>query len=123
MCGEEGSLQTYEDRLLTYIDWRYDVNPSELAQAGFYYTKKADIVRCIVCFCEFDSWHKGDDPLADHYRYAKHCDLAKILWKCRHFDSKAVKKQETPFTKLALLAFFSISLLLTAYNILKHGCF
>lgn len=110
-------VRTYEDRLVTFLNWSYPVSPEELAAAGFYYTKTSDIVRCVYCFCEFNNWKEGDDPLEDHYKYAKHCDLAKILWKCRNFNKKVVKTQDKKSVKVQVgCSSFSLIIAVLAFT-------
>ena len=95
-CGDDGLslLRNFEDRLATYANWLGNVNPEDLASVGFYYTQKRDIVRCAFCFCEFHNWKEGDDPLEDHYKAVKYCELARVLWKCRKFKQNKSRKEK-----------------------------
>ena len=95
-CGNDGTslFRNFEDRLATYANWLGKVNPEDLAYTGFYYTQKKDIVRCAFCFCEFHNWSEGDDPLEDHYKAVKYCELARVLWKCRKFKQNKPRKEK-----------------------------
>nr|WIE95435.1 hypothetical protein [Microctonus hyperodae filamentous virus] len=66
---------TFENRLATYRDWPTSVPVAKelMAQAGFVYTGRADIVICPACYIEGYRWCEGDDPLADHREWSPRC--------------------------------------------------
>lgn len=86
-----GLIQNFEDRLITFVSWHGKVSAKDLAKAGFYFLQQPDVVKCAFCCCEFDNWKQGDDPLADHYKYAKYCKLAQVLWNSRQFKNLATE--------------------------------
>lgn len=62
------------DRLKTFNDWPCTfLKPKNLAKAGFYYTKKEDLVKCAYCGVEIGKWQRGDDIVTDHKRWSPNC--------------------------------------------------
>lgn len=71
-------MRTASNRLKTFGDWPCAfLEPADLASAGFYYTKKEDIVKCASCGVEVGRWVKGDDAFKEHKRWAPNCLLVK----------------------------------------------
>ncbi|CAH0553039.1 unnamed protein product [Brassicogethes aeneus] len=69
---KKNSLTTLEGRLETFKTWpNKEVDPRKLAEAGFYYTKHEDIVRCPFCFVEGYRWQAEDNPMDDHLRWTR----------------------------------------------------
>lgn len=67
-------LKDVEDRLKTFETWpNPNMSPQVLANAGFYFIRTADIVRCAFCGVEGFQWLSGDDPLAHHLRWKPDC--------------------------------------------------
>ncbi|CAH2982574.1 unnamed protein product [Chilo suppressalis] len=64
---EEERLKTFEKWPLTFL------SPELLARNGFYYLGRGDEVRCAFCKVEIMRWEEGDDPAADHQRWAPQC--------------------------------------------------
>ena len=123
MCLEsedyDDKYHNYEKRLITFLNWTNPVNPEDLAHAGFYYTKRGDIVKCAFCQCEFHNWQTGDDPLEDHRRHARHCEFAEILWRCRHFNTECSSKHSL-YLMFSLVLIISVFYqLITSINILQ----
>lgn len=72
-------MKCFEDRLLTFHDWPLkDVDPLKLANNGFYYLKKFDIVRCFHCNIELGSFRSTDVISEEHLKYSKDCGFAKL---------------------------------------------
>lgn len=70
------------DRLTSFEGWPLPfLSPIELAKAGFYYTKKEDIVRCPFCSIELSKWEPGDDVVSDHERWAPQCLFVRCVLK------------------------------------------
>uniref|UniRef100_A0A146LQQ7 Apoptosis inhibitor IAP n=4 Tax=Lygus TaxID=30084 RepID=A0A146LQQ7_LYGHE len=77
------SLQNYignrrffkeSERLKTFERWPVSfLSPRTMTEAGFYYINRDDIVRCAFCNIEVGRWVEGDDPMADHERWAPAC--------------------------------------------------
>ena len=69
-------------RLESFKRWRrWDVSPSVLAYAGFYFTGESDIVQCYACELQLYDWVKEDDPVSEHVRLAqKFCSHMEYLF-------------------------------------------
>jgi hypothetical protein len=66
--------KSVESRLKTYREWKNtSVSVNDLANAGFYYTKLDDIVRCFMCGVFVYDWKAGDNPLAAHDMWSPFC--------------------------------------------------
>ncbi|KAK9695253.1 Inhibitor of Apoptosis domain [Popillia japonica] len=71
-------MQDEEQRLKTFTNWPLTfISKNSLAEDGFYYTGKADIVRCAFCQLEVGYWETGDVPNAEHKRWNPNCPLVK----------------------------------------------
>ncbi|EDW00601.1 GH20962 [Drosophila grimshawi] len=66
-----------ESRLRTFRDWPIvDIQPAEpLAQAGLYYQKIDDQVRCFHCNIGLRSWQKEDEPWHEHAKWSPKCQF------------------------------------------------
>ena len=65
---------TLQNRIETFQDWKNEnVNPLDLARAGFFYVGDRDIVSCYFCDLLVCDWEKGDDPLLDHAKNSQSC--------------------------------------------------
>ncbi|KAH8283633.1 hypothetical protein KR018_010235 [Drosophila ironensis] len=64
-------------RLRTFSDWPIaNVQPAEaLAQAGLYYQKIGDQVRCFHCNIGLRSWQKDDEPWQEHAKWSPKCQF------------------------------------------------
>lgn len=68
------------DRLGTFGGWPCAfLQPRALAKAGFYYTRKEDVVKCAYCSIEIGKWEPGDDALADHRRWSPSCPFLRSM--------------------------------------------
>jgi len=73
------SLEKYKNclnRLASFPEvWTFDddVNPIELAKAGFYYMGYADNVKCFSCNLVLSEWTADDDPMDEHYKHSPKC--------------------------------------------------
>lgn len=73
-ASNTGCMRLESERLNTYEGWPSPfINPVDLAKAGFFYTKKEDIVRCAYCSVEIGKWEPGDDVVSDHRRWSPNC--------------------------------------------------
>ncbi|CAB0014317.1 unnamed protein product [Nesidiocoris tenuis] len=71
-----GNRRYYKEseRLKTFERWPVTFLPPRLlSEAGFYYINREDYVRCAFCNIEVGRWVEGDDPMADHERWAPAC--------------------------------------------------
>lgn len=81
-----GVMKNYEERLLSFLNWpslkvtHCAVNVKELAKAGFYYTGVKDICKCAYCNIEIYKWQPNDQPIVEHYKFARNCTFANILY-------------------------------------------
>uniref|UniRef100_H3B9T4 E3 ubiquitin-protein ligase XIAP n=1 Tax=Latimeria chalumnae TaxID=7897 RepID=H3B9T4_LATCH len=68
MCSEEARLGTYQN-------WPgyAPVTPSELSNAGFYYTGTGDRVECFCCGEKLTSWEPGDRAWLEHKKHFPYC--------------------------------------------------
>lgn len=75
MCLEDRTteLYSYRNRLKTYVNWQGLLTPESLAFAGFFYTKRGDMVACPFCRIEVFQWRHDDSPLREHEKYSKDC--------------------------------------------------
>lgn len=71
-------MRTEAHRLSTFKDWPCSfLKPAELAKAGFYYTNKADIVKCAYCAVEIGEWEQGDNIITEHKKWSPYCIFLK----------------------------------------------
>lgn len=96
-------LQSVEGRLLTYRTWKGAVEPTELAEAGFYYLQGTEKVRCAFCNVTAEyTWLPEDDPVDHHWRWSleqrKYCN----------FLREKVREQLIPEDKRAYLEKFGV---------------
>lgn len=67
-------MRREDERLKTFAKWPVAfLRPDTLASNGFYYLGRGDEVRCAFCKVEIMRWQEGDDPAADHQRWAPQC--------------------------------------------------
>ncbi|KAH8375609.1 hypothetical protein KR200_007785 [Drosophila serrata] len=64
-------------RMRTFSDWPIaNIQPAEaLAQAGLYYQKIGDQVRCFHCNIGLRSWQKEDEPWHEHAKWSPKCQF------------------------------------------------
>lgn len=78
LTREEIDLKNFENRLRTFVDWPIDfISPESLAQAGFYYLKSNDLVKCAFCAGIIGQWEVNDQPLNEHRRFFPDCSLVR----------------------------------------------
>ncbi|VDI42650.1 Hypothetical predicted protein [Mytilus galloprovincialis] len=68
-------FKRFKSRLQTYTSWKYSSKqrPILLAEAGYFYTGEADIVRCFCCDLGLAEWDAQDDPWVEHARHNCRC--------------------------------------------------
>lgn len=65
-------------RLSTFKNWpNKNIDPKDLASAGFFYLGKADIVECYRCGIKGHQWVENDNPMEDHIRWNKNCPFVR----------------------------------------------
>ncbi|XP_034101838.1 death-associated inhibitor of apoptosis 2 [Drosophila albomicans] len=90
-----------ETRLRTFSDWPIpNIQAAEpLAQAGLYYQKIDDQVRCFHCNIGLRSWQKDDEPWHEHAKWSPKCQFV-LLAKGPNFV-RAVREAPTTSTTAA----------------------
>ncbi|XP_038059757.1 baculoviral IAP repeat-containing protein 7-like isoform X2 [Patiria miniata] len=75
------TLRSEYKRLLTYHSWprNHPLEPRYLAEAGFYFLLKDDIVQCFACFGKIRDWEPWDIPRQEHARLFPSCPFVKGL--------------------------------------------
>ena len=70
-------LSNKSTRLKTFITYPPEsaVRPTELAEAGFYYECREDLVRCYRCSVMLGSWVPGDTAWNEHRKFSPNCEL------------------------------------------------
>ena len=67
------------DRYITFTEFpdHSEVDPLELAEAGFFYTGNDDAVKCAFCRVIIRGWSSSDKPILAHLKANRHCDFIK----------------------------------------------
>lgn len=83
-----------QQRLSSFEDWPVALTqkPQELAEAGFFYTGKGDLVTCFSCGGRLKGWEPNDDPWQEH---AKHYDDCQFLLLTKGFGYVEACKKST----------------------------
>ncbi|XP_053384545.1 uncharacterized protein LOC123537259 [Mercenaria mercenaria] len=64
----------YAERLMSFTEWKHrSPQPETLSQAGFFFTKQGDLVRCFQCGIGLKDFSLDDDPLLEHVRHSRQC--------------------------------------------------
>ncbi|XP_060575408.1 baculoviral IAP repeat-containing protein 7-B-like [Ruditapes philippinarum] len=65
-------------RLSSFTNWNQGiVDPTQLAEAGFFYTGDRDCVTCFFCGDGMKGWEEGDNPWIEHARWFPNCSFVK----------------------------------------------
>lgn len=79
-------MHRLSNRLASFKDWpsEAEVEPLNLAEAGFYYTRIDDIVRCCCCELEIGGWKDIHlDPWIIHRQKSESCLFLSVKkWCC-----------------------------------------
>ncbi|XP_044283380.1 E3 ubiquitin-protein ligase XIAP [Varanus komodoensis] len=67
------SMAFYEDRIKSFVMWRYLISKEQLARAGFYSTGNGDNVICFHCGGGLTDWQHNEDPWEQHARWFPGC--------------------------------------------------
>lgn len=59
-------LKKEQVRVNTFQNWSSQVQPCELAKAGFFYFNQSDSVQCAFCLGVIENWEPDDQPLQEH---------------------------------------------------------
>lgn len=72
---------TLQNRIKTFEDWNNEnIDPLDLARAGFFYIGDKDIVSCYFCDLLACDWEKDDNPLLDHVKNSPSCHFLRIKY-------------------------------------------
>lgn len=79
--GPNERFMTLETRLESFSDWPVGMHtrPEDLAEAGFYYSGRGDIVFCFVCGLKVNQWKIFDDPFVKHAKFSRNCTFLKAI--------------------------------------------
>lgn len=50
-----------------------------LAEAGLYYTKEGDVVKCFACDVKLSQWLSTDIPLCEHRKWSPGCIFLSMI--------------------------------------------
>ena len=53
-------------------------SPQDLAEAGFFYTRLSDRVKCFYCDGGLESWETEDDPIKEHRKWFSDCAFVNL---------------------------------------------
>uniref|UniRef100_A0A182JW50 RING-type domain-containing protein n=1 Tax=Anopheles christyi TaxID=43041 RepID=A0A182JW50_9DIPT len=83
-----------KDRLVSFKEWPKSMTqtPERMADAGFYYTGKSDLVACFYCGGFLRDWLPENDPWVEHAMHFSGC-LYLMLAKPAEFIGECVAKQ------------------------------
>lgn len=75
--ARHSELTSTEARLKTFGDWPPGLaqRPAQLAEAGFFYMKTGDRVKCFSCDGALRNWEPNDDPWVEHARWFSRCSF------------------------------------------------
>ena len=79
ITSRAADMRNKNSRLNTFLTWPQDVpvQPLALADAGFYYLRKDDGVRCYKCNISLRNWKDDDIPWTEHAKWSPNCPLVK----------------------------------------------
>lgn len=112
MCGEDyGSYNSFENRLITFTNWNGNLQPTELALAGFFYKNYHDLTECYYCGIEIHKWQKHDIAINEHLKYSSGCLYAKLIAKmieedCRMKERIGNLEQNEKNSRIMLIIFY-----------------
>ena len=67
-------LQTYRENSFAKWPEKVKQTPKTLSEAGFFYCKLSDYVRCFHCGNGLCNWEKDADPWQEHAKWYPECD-------------------------------------------------
>ncbi|XP_076467273.1 uncharacterized protein LOC143298322 [Babylonia areolata] len=67
-------------RINTFGSWQHQAThpAARMAEAGFYYTGHADLVRCFYCKGGLKTWERSDQPWVEHCRWFPRCPYVRL---------------------------------------------
>ena len=74
------SYKGLEERIKTFKKWPLRFMTSkDLANEGFIYTGKKDLVLCVYCGVIIEQWEEGDVPNMEHQKNSPRCPFVCML--------------------------------------------
>ncbi|KAL8575548.1 hypothetical protein ACOMHN_059612 [Nucella lapillus] len=75
-------------RIQTFTNWQHEGShpAARMAEAGFYYTGHADLVRCFYCRGGLKTWEQSDQPWVEHCRWFPRCPYVRLAKGQRFVD-------------------------------------
>uniref|UniRef100_T1KIJ9 RING-type domain-containing protein n=2 Tax=Tetranychus urticae TaxID=32264 RepID=T1KIJ9_TETUR len=85
---------TFESRLATFKDWPNPaITPKELAEAGFFYAGRTDLVTCFHCANSIFEWVKHDNAWVMHALFAPCCTFIYIKCGVRFIETATSRSE------------------------------
>jgi baculoviral IAP repeat-containing protein 7/8 len=84
------------NRLISFEDWPKGLKqkPSELAEAGFFYSGKGDRVACFSCGGGLKDWEDVDIPWEQHALWYRDCQFLNIMKDSTFIDAVFERKND-----------------------------
>ena len=80
MVTELSQYKSETSRLQTFRNWPLrHIVPADLANAGFIYTGRSDLVQCVFCEGIIGNWEDEDFPITEHRALYPHCPFVRGL--------------------------------------------
>jgi len=80
MVTELSQYKSETSRLQTFRNWPLrHIVPADLANAGFIYTGRSDLVQCVFCEGIIGNWEEEDFPITEHRALYPHCPFVRGL--------------------------------------------
>lgn len=75
------NFQIEKERLSSFKEWPKSMKqtPEQMADAGFFYTGKSDVVQCFCCGGSLRDWLSEDDPWTEHAINFSGCAYLNLL--------------------------------------------
>ena len=78
MVTELSQYKSETSRLQTFRNWPLrHIVPADLANAGFIYTGRSDLVQCVFCEGIIGNWEEEDFPITEHRALYPHCPFVR----------------------------------------------
>lgn len=86
---ENDIYKRFEERLKTFHSWPTEcVKPDDLAKDGFIYSGNDDLVTCVYCDIELDSWDDGDSVSETHRNSSEFCPFVMAMDSCNENEGR-----------------------------------
>ena len=77
----KNDLKYFQSRLRTFNDWPSQIRPDKfaLAQSGFVYLGKSDMVKCFCCGIVCHEWKTDDNAWLEHQKHSQNCEYINMV--------------------------------------------